>query len=101
VRDHRLALGRSGSVLLSAIKFSPAIRVEVVVIDHTVSVETEQIILGCADLNELCHSFFSLTRGAPPNRRKGGEPTGASESDSTSGATTTVVEEPDRRGHDA
>src|SRR5690348_1309737 len=37
----------------------PGVRVEVVVMDNALGVESEQVVLGCANLNELRHLLFS------------------------------------------
>ena len=87
-------------MLLTA-KFHPAVGAEVVVIDHPVAVESEQIIFGCADLDELrqCASFLAPRRLVEAvNGRKNDS---AVRARSPSGEETTVARDPDRRGHDA
>jgi hypothetical protein len=85
--------------MLSCAKSHPAVGIEVVVIDHPVAVKTEQIILGCTNLDELRHVRLPFP-GVSSKQRMAERLTWHFEL-SPSGADTMVAADPDRRGHDA
>jgi hypothetical protein len=44
------------SALPAVTKLQPVVRVEIVLIDDPIAVEAEEIVLGCADLDQLGHA---------------------------------------------
>lgn len=73
LRAPRLAFpaARPFMITLPATEFRPVVRLEVVVVDPPVGVEAEQVVLGCANLNQLRHVRLSSPVGRLVHRRIG------------------------------